>query len=235
MQNQCHLFGGESGGVGKTTVCSAAIAYLQSKDHSFTLFDTDPTKPDIWKAHKHLGCRLARFSESDRLQDAANSIVNATLDSTVLVNLPASSFIALSQWFAANDLSALTEEFSITFILWFVLDGSDSGLQLLRRSLTHFNGTVHHIAVKNHGTNKTNCWEAFQHDGELQDLLTAYSVPVIDFPNFHGDAQRTIIANQNLSLQEAVSYEGFDAIPRQRIKRFLRESAAAFESAHIFS
>lgn len=234
MNSSIHLYSGESGGIGKSTVCAAAISVLEAKECEFAIFDADYTKQDIYKAHKHLGCQLVRFSEAESLIDGANPIFDAAFDNvpTVLVNLPASNIIALSQWFSINEIPTLAKENQTHFLNWFLLDGSASSNTLLKRSIRHFDTSVMtHVACRNFG--KTQHWELFDEDTELQELLAEYQAPVMDFPMFHGETQRQIIAEKNLSLHQAASYEGFKAIPRQRVKRFVRESAEAFASVGL--
>lgn len=227
-----HFFDGISGGIGKSTVCAAAIAFHQAHTLDYVIFDSDRSKPDIYKAHKDLGCQLAILSEAERLENGANPIFEAAFDKPVLVNLSAASFIPLTQWITNNDLLMLAKEYDITFYQWFVLDGTPTSNKLLIRSLEHFKGAVRHIAVKNHG--KSADWTLFDQDKELAALLTRYDVPTVDFPKFIGEVERKTMAEQNLSLLDASHYKGFGIISRSRVKKFIRESAIAFEQVGVF-
>ena len=228
-----HWFGGEAGGIGKSIVCSSAIAYHQSKGLDCAIFDTDRTKPDVFKAHKKIGCQLAILSEAERYENGANTLFNAALEKTVLCNLPANSFIALAQWLQNNDLLALAAECDVRFHHWFVCDGTPLSTALLKKSLRHFNGAVPHIVVKNFG--KTENWRNFDRDEEVQDLVAHYQVLVVEFPKFIGNTERQEIAAKQLTLLEAEAYEEFRPISKQRVKKFLRESAAVFEATGLFS
>lgn len=221
-----HMFGGESGGIGKSLVCAAAIAYHEAHNIDCIIFDTDRTKPDVYRAHRHLGCELAILSEAERLENGANAIFEAAFEQPVLVNLAAASFIPLTQWLHNNDLVSLAAEHAITFHLWFVLDGTPTGNKLLIRSLQHFKGTIPHIAVRNHG--KTTDWSFFDTDNDLIAVLKHYRTPVADFPHFHGQVERQTITDRQLSLTRAAEFEDFGIISRQRVKRFLTESSAVF-------
>ena len=227
-----HTFGGEAGGVGKSLVCAAAIAYHEAHNLNCTIFDTDRTKPDVYRAHRHLGCELAILSEAERLENGANAIFEAAFKQPVLVNLAAASFIPLTQWLHNDDLVSLAAGYDITFYLWFVLDGTPTGNKLLIRSLQHFKGTVPHVVVKNHG--KTGDWSFFESDRDLAALLKHYQTPVVDFPRFHGLVERQSITDRQLSLTRATAFEDFGVISRQRVIRFLYESSAVFTSLGLF-
>ena len=223
-----HWFGGIAGGVGKSTVSAAAIAYLQHRNIPHIIFDCDKDKPDIYRAHKTIGCRRAILSEAERFENGANAIFEAAVEEQkpVLVNLAASSFNALCGWVENADLLLLAAEYRITFTYWFVLDGTPTSSTLLKRALKHFDGGIEFIAVKNHG--KTSDWRMVDQDVQLTELLEHYAVPVMNFPKFHGEAERQAILDKRLSLIEAAQSPDFGIISRQRVKKFLRESGAAF-------
>jgi hypothetical protein len=234
VMTRIHWFGGIAGGIGKSTVSATAIAYLQSLSIPYIIFDSDRDKPDIYRAHKALGCRRAILSEAERFENGANAIFEAAVaeQQPVLVNLAASSFTALCGWVENADLLLLAAEYHITFTYWFVLDGTPTSSTLLKRALRYFDGGIEFIAVKNHG--KTSDWHLVDQDAELTALLERYGVSVMDFPKFHGEAERQAILDKRLSLLEAAQSPDFGIISRQRVKKFLRESGEAFEAVGVF-
>ncbi len=227
-----YLFGGEKGGVGKSFVCRAAIQYLLDHSAPFAVFDTDRSNPDVKRIYRETGCRVAVFSEGEKYEDKANSIYNAAIDKRVLVNLPAQVFIPVKDWFARNELLEIAPEDGVEFYYWFVCDGGYDSLKLFGKSLEYFKSDVPHILVKNWG--KCDDWEPLSNDDELQLLIAKYKVRVIDFPKFIGNADRNAIDAKSLTFGEAREYPKFGSISRQRVKRFLREAYAAFESAGVF-
>ncbi|NEQ47547.1 MAG: hypothetical protein F6K00_29990 [Leptolyngbya sp. SIOISBB] len=229
-----HYCGNPAGGVGKTTLCMAAIAYLQRREIPCIIFDCDKDKPDIYRAHKHIGCRRAILSEAERFENAANAIFEAAVEEQkpVLVNLAASSFTAMCSWIENADLLLLAAEYRITFTYWFVLDGTPSSTTLLKRVLKQFDGNIEVIALKNHG--KTSDWHLVDEDVELVDLVARYAVPLVNFPKFHGEAQRQEILDKRLSLIKAANHTDFGIIGRQRVKKFLRESGEALDTVDVW-
>ena len=227
-----HLFAGESGGIGKSTCTSAAIAYHQLQGLDCVIFDCDRSKPDVYRAHKSIGCRRAVFSEAEHLQNGPNAIFEAALEKTALVNMAAASFVAFVEWLKTSDILLLATEYDVTFYMWFVTDGSPSSNKLLAQSIKHFKGAVPHVVVKNHG--RTRNWQLFETDTALSALLKASDTPVIDFPKFQGTVERQTVADQRLSLVAASRDKSFGIISRQRIKKFIRESGEAFASIGLF-
>lgn len=232
MTNNIHFIAGESGGVGKTTVCISIVAFLLALEKAFALFDADRSKWDVYHSHKHLGCQKAVLSEAQHLQDGANALFEAALEKDVLVNMSAASFIPLAEWLKNSDLLPLAKEEGITFYLWFISDGSATSNKLLFRSLKHFQGAVPHIVIKNHGRG-TN-FQFFDDNEKLTSILNHFQTPVLDFPVFFGEKERQTIMEKRLSLLEASQHPDFGPISRQRIKKFLRETGAVFEQVGVF-
>lgn len=230
--SRIHLMAGEAGGVGKSTTCSAAIAYHQLNGIDCAIFDGDRSKPDVYASHRSIGCQRAIFSEAEHLQNGPNAIFEAALVKPVLVNMAAASFVAFAEWLQNADILSLAADCDVSFHLWFITDGSSTSNKLLVRSLKHFQGAVPHVVVKNHG--RTRNWQLFDSDQDLQALLTRTGTTVIDFPKFHGEAERQQLADRRLTLVEASRDESFGIISRQRIKKFLRESGEAFAPIGLF-
>ncbi|MBR8840230.1 MAG: hypothetical protein DSM106950_41125 [Stigonema ocellatum SAG 48.90 = DSM 106950] len=233
-----HGVGGEKGGVGKSTVCKRILEYLQDNEISFIAFDTDRSAPDLKKAYKKQGIdiREAYFSEAVDKQDAASVIVDVADEATVLLNLSAASFDAVSTWIKENEvLEVIAGENE--FYLWFVTDGGVESVSSLYRSLATYGKQIHHILVKNEGVNRSKDWRLIDSDQRLQTLIKQCGVKELVFPEFYGIETSRIIRDNSLGFAEALEKAGdlgFGKIDKQRIKRFLRESGEAIESAGIF-
>jgi hypothetical protein len=228
------LFGGEKGGCGKSMVCKVAVQYHLDKKIDFVCFDTDRSNADVNRSYARVAeCRLGIFSEGEKYEDTANAIFNAALSRRVLVNLPAQVLIPVKKWFAQNDLLEIAQEANVTFQLWHVLDGGFDSLMLLRKTIEHFKGGMKYVVVKNYG--KTDDWEAFEQDKDVQKLLKTYKCTLLDFPKFLGSVVRNRIDAESLPFGEALEFSGFDIIEKQRVRKFLKESYAAFEAADVFA
>ncbi len=232
-----HFFGGEKGGVGKSFVCRAAVEYhLQRSEQDFTVFETDRSNDDVRRIYADkTPVKLAIFSESERFEDAANSIYNMAAQQRVLCNLPAQVFPAIKQWFEVNQLADLASEDGINFYLWFVTDGGFDSLKLLEKSLGFFGSSVRHIVVRNFG--RADDFEAMEEDEQLAALLNKYDVKVIDFPKCHGSKARNRMDKDSLTFGDAIDPDiaGFDSINRSRIRRFLNTAFEQFESVGVFA
>ena len=228
-----NLFGGEKGGVGKSFVARAAAEYHLENGLPFALFDTDRSNPDVRRIYgPTTGCRVAVFSEGKRYEDTANVIFNTALEKRVLVNLAAQSFIPIRQWIEKNELLSLAEENDIQFVHWFVSDCGYDSLNLLGKTLEHFKTSMTHVLVKNFGM--TDDWEPLDEDEKLQGMIADYGVKVIEFPGFVGNSDRNRIDKASLTFGQALEYDNFGVISRQRVKSFLRDAYAAFDEAGVF-
>lgn len=228
------LFGGEKGGVGKSMVCKTAIQYHLDRGLNFVCFDTDRSNPDVYRTYsKVTECNLGIFSEAEKYEDTANAIFNAALSHRVLVNLPAQVFIPIKNWFAQNELLEISQEAGVTFQLWHVMDGGYDSLTLLRKTIEHFKDGMQYIVVKNYG--KTEDWDAFEQDKDLQKLLKKYKCSILFFPKFIGSVVRNRIDAESLPFAKAIDFEGFSLIERQRVRKFLKEAYAVFEESKVFS
>lgn len=228
-----HLFGGEKGGVGKSLVCRTAVQYHLDNKLEVSVFDTDRSNPDVRRIYGDAAkCRVAVFSEGEKYEDKANQIYNTALKKRVLCNLPAQVMIPVRNWFENNELLDIAAEDGVTFYQWFVIDGGYDSLNLLGKSLEYFGAAVPHIVVKNNG--KTDDWEAFEQDDDLQALLDANKAIVIEFPKFIGSVERNRLDAENMTFAAAREDKKFGSISRQRVKKFLREAYTAFEASGVF-
>lgn len=234
-----HCCGGEKGGVGKSTVCKVILQYLIDNNISFVGFDTDRSASDLKKAYDRPGLdiREAIFSEAAQHENAAKELFNTALETTVLVNLAASSFEPVSSWIRNNELLEISKEEGIKFYLWFVTDGSVESVGALYKSLQTFGKDIAHILVKNTGRNPSSDWRLIDEDLKLKGLMKTCKVKELVFPKFYGEEEFKIIRDNSLGFREALDSKdlGFGPIERQRIRRFLRESYEALESMNILN
>ncbi len=214
-------------------VCKAAVQYHLEKKLDFVCFDTDRSNADVLRTYGKIAeCKLGIFSEGEKYEDTANAIFNTASTRRVLVNLPAQVLIPIKKWFVQNDLLEISREAGVTFHLWHVMDGGYDSLTLLRKTMEHFKGDMRYVVVKNLG--KTDDWEAFDQDSELQNLLKKYKATLLVFPKFMGSVVRNRIDAESLPLAAALDFSEFNLIEKQRVRKFLKEAYAAFDETKVF-
>ena len=227
-----HFFGGEKGGVGKSFVTCTAAQYHLDRKIKFSLFDTDPTTPDVKRIYESCGCRDAIFSASDKYEDKAFSIYSSAQENTTLVNLPANITEPLKAWFEENELFEMEEEDRIDYTIWFICNGGSESFKHLGEYLSYFQGRVNHVLVKNWGV--CDDWESLDNNQFLQQKIEKYGVKVIDFPKFKGKSLCNTINDRSLTFGEARELKEFGPINRQRVKTFLKRAYQVFDSAGVF-
>jgi hypothetical protein len=233
LNTDLHFFGGSKGGVGKSYVCRTVCQYYLDNDLAFKAFDTDRSNPDLKRCLGHVApVQLAIFSEGEKYEDTPNAIFNAALKQDTLVNLPAQVDDSFAQWVANNDIFEIARDCQVRLLQWHVSDCGYDSLKLFVRSLERYGEWMPHIFVKNFGM--TEDWEAFETDPELQDLVVQYDVKVIEFSKFVGSKTRNAIDENSLSFGEALTWQGFGPIERQRVRSFLRKASQGFLAAEIF-
>lgn len=228
----------EKGGQGKSVVCKCLADYSIRQNKPLTIFDTDSTNPDVYRAYPDRA-QLALFSEAEALQDYANAIIEAAVDTDVMVNCRASIFLALRHWFENNNILELTAEEDMKFIMAFVTDGEPESLAMLKENLKYFRDRVRHVIFRNHGTARIKdmqmVWRTFNQDSDLQRLIEDCNAIVLDFPAMYGNSEMLTIKEQNLSFWKASQSPEFKLIPRKRIQTFLSEAFKVIAQGGFFS
>ncbi|MCC5624461.1 mobilization protein [Nostoc sp. CHAB 5715] len=230
------LFGGDKGGCGKSMVCKTAIQYHLDKRLVFSCFDTDRSNADCYRCYSKVASfQLAVFSEAERLEDSANAIFNTAINQRTLINLPAQVFIPLKNWYEQNDLFEISQEAGVKFQLWHITDGGYDSLQILKKTLEYFQDKVKYVICKNYG--RADDFEALNTDKTLQKLIEKYEAVTLDFPKLTGSIAKNRLDAQSLTFGEAITpnTNNFDLIEKSRIRKFLREAYAQFDTAGVFA
>jgi hypothetical protein len=222
------------GGVGKSMVCSTVYQYLHDHNTPFVAFDTDRNNPDCYRRYKDiLPVKLAIFSEANKYEDAANSIFNEAMNNLVVVNMPAQVHQPFKEWLEKNELLDIAPEVGVRFHLWFVTDSGFDSLNLLQKTLELYQDKMRYTVLRNFGRSEE--FDAFEQHKVLQKLLKTFHATVIDFPVLNGSMVRHRLDSESLSYGAALVREDFGIIEKQRIRKFLRESYAAFEQTEVFA
>jgi len=229
-----NLVGGGKGGVGKSFFLRALIQYLLDHRQQFIAFDTDRSNCDVKRCMGSVcTVKLGVFSESEKLENAANAIFHTAIEQDVYVNLPAQVTPALKSWIQNNDLFELATDCGVKMRLFHVSDAGYDSLQLLERSLKLFGAHMEFVLVCNHGM--TEDWSPVEQDAYIQNLITEYGVTVMSLPRFVGNADRNFIDRHSLSFGEAMHHPDLGPISRQRVKSFLRSAYTEFDRVGLFN
>lgn len=222
------------GGVGKSVVCRTTYQYHIDRNYPFIAYDTDRNNPDCYRCyHNEIPVKLAIYSEASRLEDAANSIFNDGITNRVIVNLPAQVHQPLRDWFERNELLDIAPEVGVTFHFWFVIDSGYDSLHLLHKTLELYQDKVNYTIIRNHG--RADDFEAFNNHDKIQEFADKYQATFVDFPALVGSVVRNRLDAESLSFGAALRRTDFGIIEKQRIRKFLREAYACFDSTGLFS
>ncbi|WP_293239845.1 MULTISPECIES: hypothetical protein [unclassified Microcoleus] len=182
-----HFWGGESGGVGKSTCCRLMVHYLSEElqREDFCAIDCDRTKPDVsnWYGSQ-LGerCTTSLFSESEELSCEADAIIEKAMVRDAIVNLPAQAFDSFKEWARRNALADVVKELGIIPVMWFVSDGTLSSLTLFGDSMREFGSWMRHVWVRNYGREKSEtAWHFLEERPEFANLKPE-KVPLLYAP-----------------------------------------------------
>jgi hypothetical protein len=225
-----NLIDGEKGGVGKSWVARTMIQYFMDNNIIHVGIETDRSNPTVFNIYQD--CKVAFFSENEKLADNPDLIFDYAFKKTVVVNLPAQVHRAVSQWIDTKGLLELGKENNISFVKWFVSDGESDSLELFINSLEHYQGYIPHVFIKNFG--RCDEWEYFNNHEGIQKAIEEYGVPVIDFPKL-GDAKRIEINAKRMTFCDAANHAEFGIIGRNQIKTFLRNAYSGFDATNIFA
>lgn len=226
--------GGEKGGVGKSFMARTVLQWYVDNQWPVVGFDLDRSNADFYRCGRHIAdIQLAILSEAARFEDSANAIFNAAIEQDVVANLPAQVGPAFKSWIEQNQLLDLADELGVRLRMFWVSDAGYESIKLFKKSLRSFGDRIDHMLVANYGM--TDDWIFLQKDTELQEMLSAYTVPVIALPRFVGNADRNFLDEHSLDFGSGLRHPDLGPISRQRIKTYLRKAYAAFEAAELFT
>jgi hypothetical protein len=222
-----HFVGGRKGGTGKSSFARAFAEYLFRLGQEFSLAECDRVNPDVARFYRNLIPTLfAYFSEDERKRSKADALYAQVLQSIVIANLPAQVHEAMKAWFMEDALFELAETDGVTFCHWYVSNGGYDSVKLFIKTLQDLGEWMPHVFVKNWGL--CDDWTHVDNDTEFQQIIAAYTVPVINLPKLTYFERNFIEANQ-LTFLDAEAHKDLSAVSRQRIKNFLRQSFAEIE------
>ena len=225
----------EKGSMGKSLFCRCLLHFLEQKKLAYKLVDTDP-KPDV--AQIYQGTKDIQFTASDEAmvmysQTAGDvdKLIELAMKEDVIVNLPAKVHQQVKFWIEGNDLlsESFAQESGVSFCKFFLSNGSDISLELLKDSLQTYKGKLPHILVRNKGLRLD--WSEIDSGDRLSKLKSEHQFQEINFPGLRRTDIEFIDRQQQPFSQVMAE---LPLLSRQRVKTFLSETMAAIESTGKF-
>jgi hypothetical protein len=226
-----HFIDGEKGGVGKSLFARVMVQYCIENKLFYELVEADQSNPDVGAFYPD-NHKTAVFSESERKVYEADEIFNLALETSVIVNLPAQVYPAVTDWIERNQILEIGIKNKVKIHKWFVCSGGYDSVQLFMQSLQKFERRVKHIFVRNFGL--CDDWKHIDENQDLQNLIKTYKVPVIDFPKF-SYRERNILDANRINFSEAKNYGELGILGKQRLHRFIKQAFEEIEKAKIWN
>ncbi|MEH1965372.1 mobilization protein [Nostoc sp.] len=226
-----HFMDGEKGGVGKSLFARVMVQYCIDNKLSYELVEADQSNPDVGAFYPD-NHKTAVFSESERKAYDADEIFNLALTTSVIVNLPAQVYPAVTDWIERNQILEITGKNKVKIYKWFVCSGGYDSVQLFMQSLERFENKIKHIFVRNCGL--CDDWKHVDGRKDLQDLIKTYKVAVINFPKFSYRERDILDANQ-INFSAARDYGELGVLGKQRLHSFLKKASEEIEKAKIWN
>ena len=225
-----HFIDGEKGGVGKSLFARVMVQYCIDNKLLYELVEADQSNPDVGAFYPD-NHKTAIFSESERKAYEADEIFNLALTNSVIVNLPAQVYPAVTDWIERNQILEITGKNKVKINKWFVCSGGYDSVQLFMQSLQRFEKNIKHIFVRNFGL--CDDWKHIDGREDLQDLIKAYKVAVIDFPKF-SYRERDLLDAHRINFSQAKDYGELGILGKQRLHSFLKKACEEIEKAKIW-
>ncbi|MGM3309736.1 mobilization protein [Anabaena sp. WFMT] len=226
-----HFVDGEKGGVGKSLFTRVMVQYCIDNKLVYELVEADQSNPDVGAFYPN-NHKIAVFSESERKAYEADEIFNLALTTSVIVNLPAQVYPAVTDWIERNHILEITGKDKVKIHKWFVCSGGYDSVQLFMQSLERFEKKIKHIFVRNFGL--CDDWKHVDENKDLKDLIKAYKVAVIDFPKF-SYRERNMLDAKRINFAAAKDYDELGILGRQRLHSFLKKAGEEIEKAKIWN
>jgi hypothetical protein len=226
-----HLTDGEKGGVGKSLFARVMVQLCIENKLFHKLVEADQSNADVgvFYTDSH---KTAVFSESECKVYEVDEIFNLAVETSVIVNLPAQVYPALTDWIEHSQILGIGIKNKVKIHKWFVCSGGYHSVQLLMQSLQEFERRVKYIFVRNFGL--CDDWKHIDENQDLQNLIKTYKVPIIDFSKF-SYRERNILDANRINFSEARNYGELGILGKQRLHRFLKQAFEEIEKAKIWN
>lgn len=199
--NKIIMVGGSKGGTGKSTVCSAALDYLESQGKEPVLIETDTANPDVYKAHKVSGLTTAiELDTSEGWIDLVN-FADKTRGRPLVINTAARNLTAVTK-FGKTLESTLGELDRELITLWTINRQRDS-LELMADYLETLPVSDRHIlhVVRNLYFGEPEKFQLYN-DSESRKRVESAGGKTIDFPDL-ADRVADDLVTKRLTIKRA--------------------------------
>lgn len=143
MAKTIYLIGGSKGGVGKTLVTMAAVDYLEAKQDSVLLIESDTSNPDVWKAYRNrVPTEWVNLDEADGWIQLVNTCESQP-DSVVVINTAARNNKGVSAYGAT--LNSTLVELNRNLVTLWVINRQRDSLELLWDYMDALPNAVVHV------------------------------------------------------------------------------------------
>jgi hypothetical protein len=115
----------------------------------------------------------------------------------------------------------------VSFVRWFITSGTFESLNLFQIALERHGGNFPHVLVKNWGVSDD--WSELASLADLSKLMKRHKVQIIDFPRLPWQ-ESNLVQKKNWTFAQARAANDLPSMSRTKVKRFLKEAYAAFES-----
>lgn len=220
--SRIHFIGGEKGGVGKSVVARLLAQFFIDRNTALAGIDGDASNATLLR---HYG----EFSQPAdlSLNESADQILDRALgaDRRVLVDLPAQSARALSNWMMGANVLGLARELGIPITFWHVTDGGFASVGQLERALDTYGERAEHIVVRNLGRGRD--FSQLEASAALHKLRELGG-KVIELPALD-EGVMFKIDSSGLSFWAATQGDALKPLERERAKLWLAKAYAQLE------
>lgn len=233
-KTKIHLIGGEKGGCGKSFFSKAFVEYCEAINFDdLVIIDADDSNADIYKFYKEIKIvKQAYFSDDPKRIKEADVIFELALSGkNILVNLPAQVFDNLLLWIEDSNLLELALDNDISFIKWFVSNGSVQSADFFLESINSLD--IIHVFVRNLAL--CDDWTFIENMPNFVSAKEKYKFTSINFPRFP-HWERNLIEQLQIPFNRALSGSGSELslVSQSRVrKQFLRPLYSTFENTKL--
>jgi hypothetical protein len=206
------FFGGEIGGIGKSTVARVAVEQKIAAKQEFYLIDADASTPNVGltyekamyegfltqdpsssnnprsldsgtKQKPRLKQRIT-FAGDVKSYLMADEILELAREKDTIVVLPSQVALYVNRWIEHNDIAGMLTDTdnSIDFYYFFVSNGTPESIGLFIDSVEKTQGKIPYVLVKNLGAVTNIDWKWFDHDRQAAAIVEKYQLKTVDFP-----------------------------------------------------
>jgi len=148
MAKSIYLIGGSKGGVGKSLVTMATVDYLQNKEESVFLIESDTSNSDVWKAYKDsTETELLNLDEADGWIQLVN-LCDSKPDSVFVVNTAARNNKGVSAY--GETLNSTLAELKRKLVTLWVINRQRDSLELLKEYMDAIPNAAVHVVRNGH-------------------------------------------------------------------------------------